>query len=238
MISEQTKFGLIATYKGIRIFIPTSQSGVTNSESILTMVGTAVQLIITEINRERHRAIGSIRAATTATRKAAQAKIWAEIKIGNKYRGVITSMTSYGVFVDIGGVEGMVHISDLSWSHIKSPDEVVSVGDEIDVYVISIDPEKQRISFGHKTAEMNPWNHLVSTYKIGEIVEAQIVKVMAFGAFAQLLPGVDGLIHISQMGSKRIGHPSDIISEGQHVKVQILSIDVENKRLMLSLIQT
>ena len=234
VITEENKGGLVANVKGVRVFIPASQSGVAKGGDMAAMVGKHVQLKITEVNRARRRAIGSIRAVTSEQRKAAQEKIWSEIEVGKKYHGVVKSLTSYGAFVDIGGVDGMVHVSELSWNHIKNPAEVVKVGDEIDVYVISFDPEKHKISLGYKTDEMNPWNQFMSKYSVGDVVEAKIVKLMTFGAFAEILPGVDGLIHISQISDRRIGKPEDVLSEGQIVKVMITDIG-ENKRISLSI---
>ena len=235
VITEENKGGLVCTVKGIRVFIPASQSGVAKGGDMAGMVGKTVQLKITEVNRARRRVIGSIRAVSSESRKAAQEKIWAEIENGKKYHGTVKSLTSYGAFVDIGGVDGMVHVSELSWNRIKTPAEVVKVGDEIDVYVISFDPEKKKISLGYKTAEMNPWNQFMTNYNVGDVVDAKIVKLMTFGAFAEILPGVDGLIHISQIADRRIGKPEDVLSEGQDVKVKITAVDAENKRISLSI---
>ena len=234
-ITEENKGGLVATVKGIRVFIPASQSGIAKGGDMTGMVGQAVQLKITEVNRARRRVIGSIRAVSSEVRKAAQEKLWAEIEVGAKYHGTVKSLTSYGAFVDIGGVDGMVHVSELSWNRIKNPAEVVKVGDEIDVYVISFDPEKRKISLGYKTAEMNPWNQFMTGYSVGDVVDAKIVKLMTFGAFAEIIPGVDGLIHISQIADKRIGKPEDVLSEGQEVQVKITDVDAENKRISLSI---
>ena len=235
VITEENKGGLVATVKGIRVFIPASQSGVAKGGDLTGMVGQTVKLRVTEVNRPRRRVIGSIRAVTAEERKAAQEQIWAEIKEGNKYHGTVKSLTSYGAFVDIGGVDGMVHVSELSWNRIKNPAEVVKVGDEIDVYVISLDPEKHKISLGYKTAEMNPWNQFMTNYNVGDVVEAKVVKLMTFGAFAEILPGVDGLIHISQIADRRIGKPEDVLSEGQTVTVKITEVDAEGKRISLSI---
>ncbi len=235
VISEENKGGLVANIKGIRVFIPASQSGIAKGGDLTGMVGQTVQLKITEVNRARRRVIGSIRAVSAEGRKAAQEKLWSEIEVGAKYRGTVKSLTSYGAFVDIGGVDGMVHVSELSWNRIKTPADVVSVGDEIDVYVISYDPEKRKISLGYKTAEMNPWNQFMTNYNIGDVVNAKIVKLMAFGAFAQIIPGVDGLIHISQIANERIGKPEDVLAEGQEVQVKITDVDAENKRISLSI---
>lgn len=234
-ITEENKGGLVANVKGIRVFIPASQSGIAKGGDMAGMVGKTIQMKITEVNRARRRVIGSIRAVVSETRKAAQEKIWAEIENGKKYHGVVKSLTSYGAFVDIGGVDGMVHVSELSWNRIKTPADVVKVGDEIDVYVISFDPEKHKISLGYKTAEMNPWNQFMTNYSVGDVVDAKVVKLMTFGAFAEILPGVDGLIHISQIADRRIGKPEDVLSEGQMVKVKITDVDAENKRISLSI---
>ncbi len=235
VITEENKGGLVATVKGIRVFIPASQSGVAKGGDMAAMVGQNVQMKITEVNRARRRVIGSIRAVTAEARKAAQEKIWSEIQEGAKYHGVVKSLTSYGAFVDIGGVDGMVHVSELSWNRIKNPAEVVSVGDEIDVYVISFDSDKHKISLGYKTAEMNPWNKFMTEYNVGDVVDAKIVKLMTFGAFAEILPGIDGLIHISQIANKRIGKPEDVLAVGQVVQVKITDVVAENKRISLSI---
>ena len=179
--------------------------------------------------------IGSIRAVTSEVRKAAQEQIWSQIQEGAKFHGTVKSLTSYGAFVDIGGVDGMVHVSELSWNRIKNPAEVVKVGDEIDVYVISFDAEKRKISLGYKTAEMNPWNQFMTSYNVGDVVDVKIVKLMTFGAFAEIMPGVDGLIHISQIADKRIGKPEDVLAEGQEVQAKITDVDAENKRISLSI---
>ena len=235
VITEENKGGLVATIKGIRVFIPASQSGVAKGGDMAGQVGKTVKLKITEVNRARRRVIGSIRAVASEERKASQAKIWTEIEEGKKYLGTVKSLTSYGAFVDIGGVDGMVHVSELSWNRIKTPAEVVKVGDQIEVYVISFDAEKHKISLGYKTAEMNPWNQFMTNYSIGDVVDAKIVKLMTFGAFAEILPGVDGLIHISQIADRRIGKPEDVLSEGQDVQVKITDVDAENKRISLSI---
>lgn len=234
-ITEENKGGLVATVKGIRVFIPASQSGIAKGGDMAGMVGKTVKMKITEVNRARRRVIGSIRAVTAEERKAAQEKIWSTIEEGAKYHGVVKSLTSYGAFVDIGGVDGMVHVSELSWNRIKTPADVVKVGDEIDVYVISFDPVKHKISLGYKTAEMNPWNQFMTNYNVGDVVDAKIVKLMTFGAFAEIIPGVDGLIHISQIADRRIAKPEDVLSEGQEVQVKITDIDAENKRISLSI---
>ena len=217
------------------MFVPASQSGVPKGGDLGDMVKKPVQLRITEVNRARRRVVGSIRSVAAEQRKAAQEKIWSEIAVGNKYHGTVKSLTSYGAFVDIGGVDGMVHVSELSWNRIKNPSEVVKVGDEIDVYVIALDPEKKKISLGYKTDDTNPWTIFTREYHVGDVVDVKIVKLMTFGAFAEIIPGVDGLIHISQIADRRIGKPEDVLSEGQEVQAKIIDIDEEHKRISLSI---
>ena len=235
LITEENKGGIVANVKGVRVFIPASQTGVPKGGDLSALVKTTVQMKITEVNRARRRVVGSIRAVTSEQRKAAQEKIWNEIEVGKKYKGTVKSLTSYGAFVDIGGVDGMVHVSELSWNRIKNPAEVVKVGDEIEVYVISYDPEKKKISLGYKTAETNPWTIFMNNYHIGDVVKVKVVKLMTFGAFAEIIPGVDGLIHISQIADRRIGKPEDVLSEGQEVEAKIIDVDAENKRISLSI---
>jgi len=235
IITEENKGGIVASVKGIRVFIPASQTGVPKDGDLSAMVKQTVQLKITEVNRARRRVVGSIRAVSSELRKAAQEKVWSEIEVGKKYQGTVKSLTSYGAFVDIGGVDGMVHVSELSWNRIKNPAEVVKVGDQIEVFVISYDPEKRKISLGYKTPESNPWTIFSEKYQVGDVATVKVVKLMTFGAFAEIIPGVDGLIHISQIADRRIGKPEDVLSEGQEVDAKIIDVDAENKRISLSI---
>ena len=234
-VTEENKGGIVVNVKGVRVFVPASQSGQPRGAELSEMIGKTVSLRITEVNRARRRVVGSIRAVQYEARQAAQAEIWNNIEVGKHYNGVVKSMTSYGVFVDIGGVDGMVHISELSWSRIKNPAEVVSVGDPLDVYVISFDPEKRKISLGVKDHSCNPWDKFMETYKVGDVANVRIVKLMAFGAFAEVVPGVDGLIHISQIADRRIEKPGDVLSEGQMVDAKITAIDEEKQKISLSI---
>ena len=234
-VTEENKGGIVVSVKGVRVFVPASQSGQPRGADLSAMVKQKVQLRITEVNRARRRVVGSIRSVTEEARKAAQAEVWANIEVGKHYTGTVKSMTSYGVFVDIGGVDGMVHISELSWSRIKNPAEVVSVGDTLDVYVISFDPEKHKISLGVKDHSCNPWDTFMNTYKVGDVANVRIVKLMTFGAFAEVVPGVDGLIHISQIADRRIEKPGDVLSEGQMVDAKITAVDEEKQKISLSI---
>ena len=235
VVTEENKGGIVVNVKGIRVFVPASQSGVAKGGDLGELLKKNVQLRITEVNRARRRVVGSIKAVTYEARQAAQAEIWNNIEVGKHYTGTVKSMTSYGVFVDIGGVDGMVHISELSWSRIKNPAEVVSVGDTLDVYVISFDPEKHKISLGVKDRSMNPWDKFMATYHVGDVANVRIVKLMTFGAFAEVVPGVDGLIHISQIADRRIEKPGDVLSEGQMVDAKITAVDEEKQKISLSI---
>ena len=235
VVTEENKGGVVVNVKGIRVFVPASQTGVPKGGDLGELVKKTVQLRLTEVNRARHRVVGSIRAVASEQRKAAQEKIWSEIEVGKHYHGVVKSLTSYGAFVDIGGVDGMVHVSELSWNRIKNPSEVVKVGDEIDVFVLAFDPEKKKISLGYKTEDTNPWKIFTTNYHVGDVVKVKVVKLMTFGAFAEIIPGVDGLIHISQIADRRIGKPEDVLSEGQEVEAKIIDIDEEHKRISLSI---
>ena len=235
IITEENKGGLVASVKGIRVFIPASQSGKPRGADLSEMVKTRVQLRITEVNRARRRVVGSIRAVAAEARAAAAAEIWNNIEVGKHYSGTVKSLTSYGAFVDIGGVDGMVHISELSWSRIKTPAEVVSVGDPVEVYVISFDPEKKKISLGMKDHSQEPWTVFTTKYAVGDTAAVRVVKLMTFGAFAEIVPGVDGLIHISQIADHRVEKPGDVLAEGDVVDAKIIAIDEENKKVSLSI---
>ena len=234
-VTEENKGGIVVNVKGVRVFVPASQSGLPRGAELSTMIGETVSLRITEVNRARRRVVGSIRAVSYEARQAAQAEIWNNIEEGKRYTGTVKSMTSYGVFVDIGGVDGMVHISELSWSRIKNPAEVVAVGDTLEVYVISFDAEKRKISLGVKDRTSNPWQKFLETYQVGDVANVRIVKLMTFGAFAEVVPGVDGLIHISQIADRRIEKPADVLSEGQEVDAKITAIDEEKQKISLSI---
>ena len=233
-ITEVIKGGVIATYEGMRIFIPASQATLTRAESIEDLKGTTAQFRIIEIGRGR-RAIGSIRSVLRDQKAELEAKFWESVEEGKNYTGVVKSLTSYGAFVDLGGVDGMIHISELSWSRIKHPSEVVNVGDTVEVYVKAIDSEKKKISLGYKKAEDNPWVILQNNYPVDSIVKVTIVSMTSYGAFARIIPGIDGLIHISQIANRRIAKPQDVLSIGQEVDALITNIDFEAKRVSLSI---
>ena len=235
VVTEENKGGVVVSIKGVRVFVPASQTGLPRETPMSQLLKQHVRLRITEVNRARRRVVGSIRAVEAEERAAKAAEVWANIEENKRYTGTVKSLTSYGAFVDIGGVDGMVHISELSWSRIKHPSEVISVGDTVEVYVISFDKEKKKISLGIKDRSQNPWEVFTGKYQPGDVANVRVVKLMTFGAFAEVVPGVDGLIHISQIADHRIDKPGDVLSEGQMVDVKIIDIDYDNKKVSLSI---
>ena len=234
-VVEENKGGVVVNVNGVRVFVPASQTDLPREAELSQLLHKNVRLRITEVNRARKRVVGSIRRVAQAERRERIEKLWNDMEVGKKYHGVVKSLTSYGAFVDIGGVDGMVHVSELSWGRIHQPSEVVSVGDELDVYVINFDREKRKISLGYKDPEANPWTMFTSRYAVGDTAEVKIVKLMTFGAFAEVLPGVDGLIHISQIADHRIEKPEDVLRVGDVVEAKITAIDEEKHKISLSI---
>ena len=234
-VTEENKGGVVVNVNGIRVFVPASQTDLPREAELSQLLRKIVKLRITEVNRGRKRVVGSIRRVAQAERRERVEKLWNEIEVGKKYHGVVKSLTSYGAFVDIGGVDGMVHVSELSWGRIHQPSEVVAVGDEIDVYVINFDREKRKISLGYKDPEANPWVMFTNRYSVGDTAEVKVVKLMSFGAFAEVLPGVDGLIHVSQIADHRIEKPEDVLRVGDVVSAKITAIDEEKHKVSLSI---
>ena len=229
------KGGIIAVTHGVRVFIPASQATASRGEPLDGLLHKDVRFRIIEVNRGRRRAVGSIRSVLADERKALAEKFWETAEVGKEYTGTVKSLTSYGAFVDLGGIDGMIHISELSWDRIKHPSEVVNVGDVVKVYIKGLDHEKGKISLGYKRAEDNPWEILRRDYPVGSVVEATVVGLTSFGAFARIIPGIDGLIHISQIADHRIEKPQDVLQIGDAVKVKITDIDFEKKRVSLSI---
>ena len=234
-VTEDNKGGVVVNVKGIRVFVPASQTGLPRDAAMSELVGQTVRMKITEVNRGRKRVVGSIRAVANRERKERAEKIWNEIEIGKHYEGVVKSMTSYGAFVDIGGIDGMVHVSEISWKRINKPSDVLNVGDKIDVYVIGFDKEAKKISLGHRDPDQNPWKLFTDTYSVGDVAKVKIVKLMPFGAFAEVMPGTDGLIHISQIANRRIAQPSEVLTVGDEVDAKITNIDNEKQKISLSI---
>lgn len=228
--------GLIAvTSDGLRVFIPASQATDNRNEPLENLLKKEVEFKIIEVNKSRRRAVASIRAVLKDKKNELAQKFWETAEVGAHYKGTVRSLTSYGAFVDIGGIDGMIHISELSWSRIKHPSDVVKVGDIVDVYIKDLDKEHNKISLGYKREEDNPWVILKRDYPVGTIIDTEIVGLTSFGAFAKILPGIDGLIHISQIADKRVEKPQDELKIGQKVKAVITDIDFDKKRISLSM---
>ncbi len=234
-VTEAVKGGVLVLTNGVKVFIPASHATLNKTDDLTPLLKTTVRFKILETNQQRRRAVGSIREILREERRAAEDKVWETISVGNVYNGVVKSMTDYGVFVDLGGVDGMIHISELSWNKVRHPSQVVSVGDTLEVYVKDINDEKRKISLGYKKDSENPWAVLENTYNVGDVAKAKIVSLTAFGAFAELVPGIDGLIHISQISLDRVNKPSDVLTLGQEVDVQITEIDYDRGRVSLSM---
>ena len=234
-VVEVIKGGVLVVTNGVRVFVPASQASVNRMEDLSPLKGQNVQLKIIEVNTHRRHAVGSVRQVAQAARKELEEKFWAQAEVGQEYTGAVKSLTSYGAFVDLGGVDGMVHISEMSWSRIKHPSEVMNVGDTVTVFIKALDSEKKKISLGYRKAEDNPWEIFKAQYPIDSTVTAKVVGMTAFGAFAQILPGVDGLIHISQIANHRVEKPQDELQIGQEVEAKITAVDYERKRISLSI---
>ena len=235
-VSRIVNKGVTLNYMGVRIFIPASQTGLPRGAELDQLNKQKVQFKIIEVDEGgKKRAVGSIKAVDSAKKEEAKAAFWADAEIGKTYVGKVKSLTSFGAFVDLGGIDGMVHISELSWKRIKHPSEVVAVGDTLEVYIKDLNAEENRISLGFKKAEDNPWEIFKSKYAVDDVVKATIVSTTSFGAFAQIIDGVDGLIHISQLADKKVENVKDIVSVGDVVDVKIIDIDDESKRISISM---
>jgi 4-hydroxy-3-methylbut-2-enyl diphosphate reductase len=234
-VAAVVKGGVIIVCEGAKVFVPASQSGIPKTGKLEDLAKKEVGFKIIEVNESRGRIVGSIRAALKEESDAIKNKFWAEIEEGKKYKGEVKSMESYGVFVDLGGVDGMVHLSELTWNRIRHPKEIVSVGDKLDVYVKSFDPERRRVSLGAKDPEANPWTNFAKDYSVGDVVNVEIVSLTPFGAFAQILPGIDGLIHISQISRERVANVAQVLTVGDKVDAKITDMDEDKGRISLSI---
>ncbi len=233
--NEKGYAGVIALYGPNKVFIPASQTGIPKGEELESLKGQAVSFKIIDVNDQRKRAVGSIKASNKISRKAAEEEFYANAKEGDKFEGKVRALMSYGAFINLGPVDGMLHITELSWGRLKKPSEVLKEGDPINVYIKSIDKEKKRISLGYKTEENDPWNIFAKNYNIGDVVDATIVSIMPFGAFAEIFTDLDGLIHISQISDKPVANPASVLKVGDKVTVKITAADFERRRLSLSI---
>ncbi len=234
-VIEVVKGGVIVLKDGMRVFVPASQATASRGEPLEPLKDQEVRFRIIEVNRQRRRAVGSIRSVLRDDRRAAREKFWEEVEEGQRFTGQVKSLTSFGAFVDLGGVDGLVHISELSWNRLKHPSEVLSVGDTVDVYVKKVDKEQKRISLGYRKEEDNPWVILARDYPVGTVCTVKIVGLTQFGAFGTVVPGIDGLIHISQLADHRVEKPQDVVKVGDEVQVKITDIDFDRHRVSLSI---
>jgi 4-hydroxy-3-methylbut-2-enyl diphosphate reductase len=234
-VVEENKGGVVVALKGYRVFVPASQSGLAKDVPMSTLLHKKVKLRVTEATKAKRRVVGSIRAVQNELRRENVAKLWSEIEIGKVYQGKVKTLTSFGAFVDIGGVDGMAHVSSLSWGRIKHPSDVLKEGDEIEVYITNVDREKKKISLGYRKLDENPWLKFTENYREGDIIEVKVNKLTQFGAFAEIIKHVDGLIHISQIADHRVEKASDVLSEGEIVRVRITQIDYERQKVSLSI---
>ena len=232
-VSEANSGGLVVLVNNVRVFVPRSQSTLRHGEDYTKLVKQNVKLRIKQC--EGRHIVGSIREVLAQEADAKREAFWADVEVGKRYTGVVKSLTNYGAFVDIGGVDGLVHISELSWDRVKHPSEVVNVGDTIEVYVKDLDTENKKVSLGYKKAEDNPWEKFKAEYPIGTSFKAPVVSLTKFGAFVRILPGIDGLVHISEISHDRVEKVGDVLSVGQEVEVQLIDVDYDKKRISLSM---
>ncbi len=234
-IIRVVKGGVVALAESYQIFIPAKQISLSYIQDLESLINTEIKVKLIDLDERRKRVVGSARVLLAAEKQAAEEKFWADCEVGKEYTGAVKSLTSFGAFVDLGGVDGLVHISELSWNKIKHPSEVVKEGDVLTVYVKDINVETKKISLGYKKAEDNPWAIAQAKLNVGDTVKCTIVRIMPFGAFAQIMPNIDGLIHISQIADRRIEKPEDVLTIGEEVEAKITEINWENKKISLSI---
>ena len=243
-VVHYNKGGLIVALDGLRGFVPASQismsrkaamTGDTPEQRYGKMVGSPITCCVMEVDRERRRLIFSERAASNETRETVKERIIENLQEGEVRKGRVTSLADFGAFVNINGADGLVHLSEVSWDHIKNPAEVLKVGDEVNVKVISVDKDKKRIGLSIRQTQEDPWGDRMAKYKVGELLTAEITRLTKFGAFAKLEDDLEGLIHISEISEKRIEHAKEVLKEGDKVTVRVIKIDPEAHRIGLSI---
>ena len=233
-IEQVNEKGLVTNIKGERVFIPLSLSGIPRGEDVNSYLGKTIKYRIIEYDLKANKIIGSVRSVLDEEKKAKQEEFWNNCEVGKEYTGTVASISSYGAFIDLGGVQGLLHVSELSWDRNAKVNEILSQGQEIKVKILELDKENKRIKLSYGEKGPNPWNSVEQNYHVGDIVKVKIVKIMTFGAFAELEPGVEGLIHISQISEKKITKPEDVLKINQHVNAKIIGMNAEEKRIELS----
>lgn len=233
-VKEETKGGVIAYYGNTRVFIPGSLASRQRIE-LSTLVGKELEIKITELDFKNNKVVGSRREIEEAEYNKNRKEIWNSLKEGEKRSGVVKKIVKFGAFVDIGGIEGLIHLSDLSWERVNKAEDVVKEGDKVDVFIGSIDREKERLSLILKDVTQEPWTVHSGDIKDGDIIEGKVVRLTSFGAFVELFEGIEGLVHISEITDENIAKPSDVLEVNQKIKVKVLSINKEEKRISLSI---
>lgn len=235
-ITQVVKGGLVASAKGVRAFIPASQIELHYVKDLNVYVGQTVKALpLDDVDVEKHRLVLSRRKMLEIEREQKQAEIFDNVKAGDRVQGVVKRLVEYGAFIDIGGVDGLAHISDLSWNRVNRPSDVLQEGQELEVLVKSIDPEAKRISLSVKDTQPDPWVEKVGKYEVGQIITGKVIKLTKFGAFMEIEPGFDGLIPMGELDNKHVEKAEDAVQQGEEVKVKIIRIDVERKRISLSI---
>jgi len=234
-VIEVTNGGLIASKNGVRIFIPASQVSDSYVRNLADYLKQTVTVRIMEFNKQKRKIVGSQRVILMEEKQRAENEFWQSVEIGKEYSGTVKSVADFGVFVDIGGVDGLVHVSELSWTKIKYPSEVLKPGDKVDVTVIGFDREKKRISLSYRKPEDNPWVKVATKYAVGDIIKGKVVRLVPFGAFIEIDEGIDGLCHISQISNFRISKPGDVLEVGREVEAKIIEFNPEIKKISLSI---
>jgi len=234
-VNEVVKGGVTANVKSVRAFIPASQLSLKYVDDLKDFVGKTITVKVVELDREKKKVVLSRKEVEKAEAEVKKQELWTSLKKGEKRTGVVSRLAKFGAFVDVGGIDGLIHISDLSWKRVLDPAEVVSVGDKVEVYVIDFDKSKERISLGLKEVTEDPWNKVSSMFKVNDIVQGTVVRPTDFGAFVEIAEGIDGLVRNSEIAEERVSKASTVLNAGDKVKVKILEIDAKNQRLGLSI---
>lgn len=234
-VIEVNEKGLITNVSDTRVFIPMSLSGIGRGENIESYKGKSIRFRITEYEPKQNRVIGSIRSVLDEERKQKQDEFWNNVEVGKEYEGTVASLSSYGAFVDLGVVQGLLHVSEISWDRNVKPNEILEQGQKIKVTIIELDKENKRIKLGYGDKGPNPWNIAETKYHIGDIVKVKVVKIMPFGVFVELEPGIEGLVHISQIAEKKIAKPDEILKLNEHVNAKIIDMNIGEQRIELSI---
>ena len=235
-VKQTNKNGLVILYKNlIRIFIPISLSEIGKDEDINFYKGKSIKFKVIENDDKGRKIIGSVKELVEEEKKKKEEEFWNSIEVDKKYRGIVTSLSDYGAFVDIGGAQGLLHVSEIAWGRNVNPKDILKVGQEIEVRIKELDKENKRFKLSYEKKGPNPWNKVEEKYNVGDIVKAKVSKIMPFGAFLELEKGIEGLVHISQICERKIAKPEEELQEGKKVNAKIIDIDLENKKIELSI---